>query len=770
MLKRALVVALVVIWGNVTEPLRAEVGGILTDAEGVPIKKATLKINRPGGSTTIETDEDGLFNVNELEVTSGADAELQFRSLRFRGKVDIQEQWQSELKLLVLRGFSLATVTVTPTWNIWPSLEGDSEIRRAPEVTVGTNYTVHFDLAGVKYSDSIGTIEADPVLAAYLEHNRKIWVKPLIQGQGLRLLNTTPREHEVTLEKLRSPQSGEGLSLKALSERFAALAIEVPVAAEAPGKSIVGLALLDIDRRQVVGLVSVEIEVKAKPSASPTGIIANTVTGGESEPLGVAVGKEALFRLLSSGPEAHLGIGLFNLGGRETVVVVNKNGEIRSWTPRRSIREYVDDIDPKHFGLNRQLEFVHCPSWASLDCEEDYSQVASFFSQILFSDPTKTGRDEAKKAMEDLQGLGEVENVVPVVSVGYFNGSGTILPIPLGLLGVKRETAGGEEIVPLGTLATVTQPLPITRLPPAGGCAQEFTAILPSSLGLDGQDVRPDFDALLKPYRKLARHRSTHKELEVYFKEKPGTAERESLLLLAHHVDGFLSFEADFKPAYLAENMEREFAPGSVAVLIGCSVGGLDSLNRTMPLISTLNERGIDAMILSPFGVNAQLGARFAVHFAAEIEEARRYNRSLTLLNAFQSAIERTRGDASVTPFLNELNEFSVVGAGNLFLCPKKIEAAPVAPLAALTPPQAGQPQPTDPPIVDPAPEEPPPRVSSQRDSASRGCGHGRGQGRRLGGGSGTGGGGGGVKSGGRIGPFQRDFDGYGWGCCCCCN
>lgn len=767
MAKRVLVVAAVVVCVAVTGPLRAAVAGILTDAAGIPIRDAKLTIKDgtwANKTIEIETDEHGRFKLDDPIAWP----------TKLLGKGELKLDGQTvDAKLAA--DHSTGEVKVTnvsskiATWNIWPSKEGDKTAMSVP-VTERGDYRVHFDLAGLRYGSQIATIEAEKTLQRFLDGgDRRVVVKPLIQGDGLELTNGDPQTLTIDSKKFNEAFTPVDIpkSPSELSEKFAALRVEVQVKAKKPGKARVGLALMDPDHRQVVGLVSADIEVSSAPESqeSTVGNSAEPQEGKKAK-FQVFAGRDALLQLLSQTGEPALGIGLFSLGDRETVVVVKNKDEIRSWTPRRSIREYVDDDNPRHFGLRRQLESVHCPSWASLDCEEDYSQVASFFSQILFSDPDKNGRDEAKKAMEYLQSLPEDA----VVSVGYFNGEGTILPIPLGLLGIERKGAIGSEDKPatvlLGTFATVTQPLPITRLPPDSGCAKDFTAILPASLGLHGADVRPDFDALLRPYRKPRAHLSSYNQLKSFLSPKPPAQStepkppiREGLLLLAHHADGFLSFDADFQQAYLAETIEREFEPGSVAILIGCSVSGLSPLNRTLPLLSTLNEKGIDAMILSPFGVNAQLGARFAVHFTTEIEEARSANKPLPLLKAFTNTIERTRSDASVTPFLAELNEFSVVGAGNLELCPKDTQPL-IAPEPKPAPAkeanqQAGEGKPTH---------------AAARRSGAGGCGDGR----RFwpssldppgGGGTDTGSGG---SKGFNMGPFDRRPGPGSDGCCCC--
>lgn len=166
--------------------------------------------------------------------------------------------------------------------------------------------------------------------------------------------------------------------------------------------------------------------------------------------------------------------------------------------------------------------------------------------------------------------------------------------------------------------------------------------------------------------------------LKSYFTELPGPQpERQGLLLLSHHVDGFLSLVPSFTPALQAENVTRQYGKGSAAILVGCTVGALTPLNRSLPLLRTLNENGVDAMIFSPFTLNAILGSRLAVHFSAEIERARQAQKRITLRQLYYNVLDAMQKDPPAKPFLAQLNELSLAGSGDIELCPEAAAAAP---------------------------------------------------------------------------------------------
>jgi len=578
-----------------------------------------------------------------------------------------------------------------PSWNSWATeeLAAGEPAPATATFLVGYSYRVTFDLAGIDYGDlvkdSILSAEPDPSLQGLLATKASLTLlaKPFLRSEGLTFAPGQGGQAElqrqvVDLDRMRQPakylnelSDADRRRLPKLADHLHAARFEVLVKAEKPGRSVVALALWDADTRQPLDFLSFPINAVDPAASAPV----PAFSAVHPPPFGRRL-QSGLRTLLTtpSSITADAGIGIFELdeSGANTVVFLGPGGVARSWSPRRSIREFVSDEGPGEFGLTRQLEGVHCPSPSPPSCREDYSQVSRFFSAIVFSAPDSKGENDAHTSLDELSSLVD-SKPFPVVATRFIDASGASRPIPLGLLGLSGRL--------LGNLAYVTQPLPVDRPDPATSCIHDFATVIPKTLGLGNACQRAVLDDLLRPIvPPSSPFISSFDELQRFLAGDAGSAPAEGLLLVAHHSDGFLSFTPEFRRALAAEEIRRRYSPGSAAILIGCSVGGLSPLNRSLPLVSTLNEHGVDAIIFSPFGVNAELGSRLAVHFSAAVEASRRSKTETSLFELYQQTFKDTRADDAVQPFLGELAEFSIAGSGNLKLCAENPGVATASP------------------------------------------------------------------------------------------
>ncbi|MDP9120079.1 MAG: carboxypeptidase regulatory-like domain-containing protein [Acidobacteriota bacterium] len=660
------------------------IGRVLT-LDGQPVPGATLILEKDDRQRQQMTNQRGAFEFRGLPIGT-YNWSVDINNITNHGKTHVVPGQH-------LQDLIVPITAVEPTWNSWlKDRANDKTVTN--DLVVNGNYKIIVDLAGVQYSKftTEGAVAADVEedLKNLLEGSDSeipILVKPFIQGEGLAFdekeSSTQPLKIIVTKlrktqEELRELSDSERMDLAILSEKLHAVRIEVNVHATKPGTATVGLAIFDNARKQVLDFVGLSVTVDL-----PSVLNSNQAT---TPPVRLQSGRRFLLRSPGES-DARAGIGIFELDSRgpaspNTVVFLGPYGDLLSWNPRRSIREFVTDSGQGQFGLTRQLEFAHCPSLAPRSCREDYRQLETIFSGIVFSAPDAEGREAAQAAKEELEQLVEDEHF-PVVATRFIDTLGSSLPLPLGLLGMSKDRL-------LGDLAYVTQPLPVERPGKVEHCIRfkDFKVAIPNSLGLGADECeRADLDRLLKPIvAPSAPFLADFDTLEQYLapSDDVETGRQEGLLLIAHHADGFISFNPQFSPAMQSENMTRQFAPGSAAVLIGCTVSGLRPLNRSLPLIRTLNENGIDAMIFSPFNVNVELGSRLAVHFADELEAARRSETPVTFLQLYKRVLRKTRHDDIVRPFLKELSEFSLVGNGNLEICAEDEDDATVEAVAAL--------------------------------------------------------------------------------------
>lgn len=169
----------------------------------------------------------------------------------------------------------------------------------------------------------------------------------------------------------------------------------------------------------------------------------------------------------------------------------------------------------------------------------------------------------------------------------------------------------------------------------------------------------------------MSNRTSNWEELESYLRNPAAESSRsEGFLLLAHQAGGRLWFVPDTPSSILAEQISRRFPPGSVAILAACSVGDLSAESSGVGLLERLNAQGIDAVIVSPFAVRGPVGARFAFHFANEVQKAQQAGEAASLAELFQRATDEARKDSKIAPEKNGVYEFLLAGNGGLRLCP----------------------------------------------------------------------------------------------------
>jgi hypothetical protein len=661
------------------QPPSTSLKGVVLDSDGLRVPGVTIEIESDTGHPSFEgtTDLEGQFSFSSVPVGQyHVKAILEGFTAIDGGTITALPGTINEMELrLEVPSFPqppppapVPSVLTAPTWNSWAEEETTEEATAT--LRVGSSYTVTFDLAGLDYAkftaqSTLGALPSPALVNALAVNGKKVvlLVKPFLQGEGLRLIEESPPPTvTVQLDKLRqtatlleSLSAADRSDLPTLSDRLNAARIQVHVHAEKPGQSLVGLAIWDSALKQPLDFIAFPAVIRPADAAEDD---------QAAPPLQLQSGFRALLTSTSSIP-ADAGIGIFEFGSaidgsiRSTVVFVGPQGKVRSWSPDRPLSEYVGN--PTDFGLAKQLEFASClaPSSAK-DCREDYSGVAASFSRILFSAPDPAGQDAAKQSQDELEKLA-ADNPNPVVATHFIDAAGATQPMPLGLLGLSSNRL-------LGDVANVTQPLPEERPVNTTGCISSFATILPTSLEVKKEKV----DKLLVPIQPPSPTViQTFEELRPFLSPSPASTppQSEGFLLISHHADGLISFNPSFKPRLEAEAITRLFAPGSVAVLIGCSIGSLEPLNGRLPLIRALNRNGIDAMIFSPFTVGAELGARLAVHFSEELEAVRQSKGRITFLQLYQRVLAKVRADDAAKPFVGELGEFLVAGSGNLEFC-----------------------------------------------------------------------------------------------------
>lgn len=534
-------------------------------------------------------------------------------------------------------------------WNSWiKNRLGDDAVTR---VEVGQRYDLIFDLAAFNYStfrDPSGaeTAGVDPELLRELNRFTgavaKIYAKPILTGRGLEFLpeESTTRPVDVVMKRLREPPSDWSRedALPIIADKVHAARIRIGVKGKEAGCAALALSIWNDELERPMDYLVRHVQVGGDGS--------DRSCGGES-------GKKlqgSLISLLAIRPDrpvdAALHVFEIKVGSddpKSVAIFAARGRPPLSWVLTRQLSVYVTEPT----GLLNRLQVARRT--------RNYSALADELARVLFQgDPGQDQADEARSLLTELARRSSRASVF--VRLADVNGKSIFLP--LGLTGI-----GSGKL--LADAATVVQPLPRETYATQSGCVQAWKMVLPESLGAG---VLPTF---LVPVNPLSNRTMAWSDLESYMRQSPPQpAPSEGLLLLAHQAGGRFWFVPDTDFSMLSNEIQRRFAPGSVAVLAACSVGDLNAESSGVSLLERLNRQGIDAMIVSPFAVRGTVGARFAFHFANEVSKAQQADEAATLADLFQRAVDGTRSDTTIASERNGVYEFLLAGNGGLRLCP----------------------------------------------------------------------------------------------------
>jgi hypothetical protein len=302
---------------------------------------------------------------------------------------------------------------------------------------------------------------------------------------------------------------------------------------------------------------------------------------------------------------------------------------------------------------------------AEKEVDDAYSEVAEELATKIFSALDKQQDKTAKAARVALQELVKNAKEQPIILARMYSGHNESVYLPLGLLAAR----GSNRV--LSKPITVVQPLPRERYFSGKTCIDPWTFAIPEELsGVKGSINFPQAGTgTSQGWREqLVR---TLAALKDYLGETQAAArptKGEGFLLLAHHDEGNLYF---VKPEdrIIRENVKRDFAPGSIAILSACSLGSPQGDNRA--ILEKLNRNGVDALIVSPFPIRADYGKQLSLEFASVIRDQRAARNTPTLAELFDEAAKRTMQyfQREAVKFDEMALEFLIAGDHSLRLC-----------------------------------------------------------------------------------------------------
>ena len=307
------------------------------------------------------------------------------------------------------------------------------------------------------------------------------------------------------------------------------------------------------------------------------------------------------------------------------------NLAVHSWETQSKLSHYFEDPGP----VQLLAQIKEARSQAGEGIEHSYRAVAEMLRLKIFSGNSDRDEAEAGKAENEFRELVKRLGREAVVFVRMNNGDRRPVYPPLGILAAK-----GDKPV-LDRRITVVQPLPRERYPGPQSSVTSWTFGMPQRFN----DLDPPYNEKLRAVQASSSNLTferTLKDLSDFLdtkREPPPGSKPEGILLLAHHADGNLWFDA---PAtnIPPELIRRRFPPGSVAIVSACSVGGSSGDNAQV--LQKLNHNGVDAMIISPFPVPLSFGTMLAVYSVQAIEDSRQTPGGLSLAELFSKAAEAT--------------------------------------------------------------------------------------------------------------------------------
>jgi hypothetical protein len=332
---------------------------------------------------------------------------------------------------------------------------------------------------------------------------------------------------------------------------------------------------------------------------------------------------------------------------------------VYAWRLGHWLSDYIGEAN----GLPLQIDLA----WKAADkgSTTPYARVANELAIKIFgAEPGDEAKADSAKAA--LKALSEAQ-LAPVVIARLIGSENQKLYIPLGLI------AGAGNDRGLSKPITVLQPLPEERYG-ARRCIRTW------SFGVS-RDTKDLVDARTKAA--LAELNAaqpgvgeawvvTNEALRTYLSTNASNAEAagEGLVLLAHH-DGQGVYIETAEDRVLAGEFLRKYPRGGIALLASCATGNPSS---DMAILNKLNSNGMDAMIVSPFKVRLDYGARLAFEFTNVVRAYRRSGATPTLAQMFSEATAATThhfADRARQQRLEDMAlEFVLVGDPYLRLCP----------------------------------------------------------------------------------------------------
>jgi tetratricopeptide (TPR) repeat protein len=584
---------------------------------------------------------------------------------------------------------------VAAYWNTW--FENPANDKRAVVLETGNYYTFVLDLSRFAYfkgyAAPIGSSVQKEIAAALQRGDKRIrfTIRPILHGNFFRFADNQPASLplEAELAKLQEPDGAainigetefdEFLAGKKSIHDFASKVhageVRFNLVTERPGDATISLSIWDKTGKIPLDHLTLTVQI-----ANAAG---GLNSGGQPEqtiPLRAGLGTlldvsmdfnangpliaDAAFYIFEPGPY-HKSVVLFAADkakepGPHTGPA--REVEVMAWETDSLLSQYIDY--KTQLGILEKIRQAR--KLSENNQKYSYQDVAVELSKKIFTAYTEDDQRQATKAKNSFRDLVHRLNRAAIVFVRMQNEEGRPVYLPLGILAARSQNPVLEKRI------VVVQPLPKERYPAATHPVEAWTFGVPKQL----PELAPSYQDAL---RQLTSSTAPRFYRDIFdfrgFLESraPATSEPrpEGILLLAHHADGNLWF-GDKDQRIISEDIQHIFPAGSVAILSACSAAAAGGNNQA--ILEKLNNNGIDAMIISPFPVDANYGAMFAIQLIKTLDKAKTSPKGMTIAELFQKAAEKTAEHFKKKQDINfeEMSlEFLVAGDYRILLAPK---------------------------------------------------------------------------------------------------
>jgi hypothetical protein len=562
------------------------------------------------------------------------------------------------------------------------------------ELKKDATYSFVLDISKYAYfSDS--SAEADSSITEAIEEARKknkttirFMIRPILHGDILRFTdNQRPWEElkvdinklvkadknvEDSNEKKRDQWSSGEIKLRDFAQEVQAGEVRFDLLAERSGDATILITIWD--EKGMIPLDHLSVSVRVTDGTAPTprrGPVSDTfpLKAGRQTLLNVSSDfstagsliADAAFYIFENSPK-----------GKSLVLFAAKTGDaapgtsdeisIYAWETVSLLSHYVED-------RQQLIKKIRDARQKAISRDENvrkysYQSAAEELREKIFSGLNERDQKQAAAAEKVFRDLVRQKDKRSMVFARMRNEDGNPVYLPLGLLAANSSSRILEKRIIL------VQPLPRERYPAGTRPVNTWTFNVPNTL----PELETATNAALSQLKQSPPYRRDITAVQMYFEatEPPVSgAGSEGVVLLSHQAGGNLWFtsEAD---RITTEKIKRQFPVGSVAILSACSAAASEGNNQA--ILERLNTNGIDAMIISPFPVDAEYGAMLAIQFVQAIENARKNSQAFTVAELFSLASEQAAKHFKEKQGINFEDmdlEFLIAGDYRISIAPK---------------------------------------------------------------------------------------------------